>query len=223
MNTDSKVSALVAFVGSLSGFKISKEIDGNYNHMGATIADAVLQANMKYESHVRPRINKIRQQHPQATTLSGLIQLLSEVPTTTFLDWRGVDRANRFNEVVELLSREGIDSEEEFKAWLSSDSNLLLLQEIRGIGPKTADYFRILTGFQTNAIDRHLLNFLKKAGIKATGYAEAQTVINLAADEMGIARAHFDHSIWTYMTKNRIQRKSKCHDASNKCIETDAE
>lgn len=223
MNMDSKVSALVAFVKSLSDFQISEEIDGNYNHMGATIADAILQANMKYETHVRPRIDRIRNQYPQATTLSGLRQLLSKVPITTFLDWQGVDRGCRFTAVVKLLSDKGINTEEEFRAWLSSDSNLLRLQEIRGIGPKTADYFRILTGFQTNAIDRHLLSFLNEAGIDVTGYEEAQEVINLAADRMRIARAYFDHSIWTYMTRNKVQGKGKCHGASNKHIGTDAE
>jgi len=51
---------LVNFIRGLSDFSIVTEIDGNYQHLGATIADAVLQANMRYETHVRPRINLIR-------------------------------------------------------------------------------------------------------------------------------------------------------------------
>jgi len=68
-----------------------------------------------------------------------------------------------------------------------------------------------LTGFQTNAVDRHLLNFLKKAGINVSGYDEAQDVINLAADKMSIARSHFDHSIWTYMSTSHSAGAKKCH------------
>jgi len=86
MNKAQKISALVQFVQSLSGFRIIDEIDGNYNHMGATIADAILQANMKYESHVRPRVNRIRTKYPEAATISGLRRLLSEIMMTEFLD-----------------------------------------------------------------------------------------------------------------------------------------
>ena len=211
MNKEQKISALVYFVQSLSGFRIIDEIDGNYNHMGATIADAILQANMKYESHVRPRVNRIRTEYPEAATISGLRRLLSEITITEFLDWRGMDRTKRFKEVVDLLSNQGVNTERDFKKWLTIGNNLLKLREIHGIGPKTVDYFRLLTGFQTNAVDRHLLNFLKKAGIDVSGYDEAQDVINLAADKMSIARSHFDHSIWTYMSTSHSACEKKCH------------
>ncbi len=66
---------------------------------------------------------------------------------------------------------------------------------IKGIGSKTIDYFKILTGIQTYAIDRRLLDFLKQAGIEVSSYDEAKAAINLTADTMGIQRAYLDHSI----------------------------
>jgi len=47
---------LVEYVRSQPNFAIYTTIDGNYNHIGATIADAVLQANLRYASHVKPRV-----------------------------------------------------------------------------------------------------------------------------------------------------------------------
>jgi hypothetical protein len=80
----------------LSDFTTVTEIDGNYHHLGATIADAVLQANMRYETHVRPRISRIRRLFPAAATMSGLKKILIERTASDFLDWRGTDRVNRF-------------------------------------------------------------------------------------------------------------------------------
>ena len=45
-----KAEHLAQYVRSLGAqFPIYTEIDGGYNHIGATIADAILQANRDYE------------------------------------------------------------------------------------------------------------------------------------------------------------------------------
>ena len=38
---------LVKYIEALPGFKIATEIDGNYQNMGATIIDGILQAGIK--------------------------------------------------------------------------------------------------------------------------------------------------------------------------------
>jgi thermostable 8-oxoguanine DNA glycosylase len=86
----------------------------------------------------------------------------------------------------------------DFRQWLGDSDNVESLKKIKGIKDKTANYFKILVGIQTNAIDRHLLSFLSQAGIGVSNYEEASDVINAAADILGVPRAHFDHSIWHY-------------------------
>jgi hypothetical protein len=194
-----KATKLVGYIRILPGFKIVSELDGNYRHIGATIADAVLQANMKYETHVRPRITRIRAAFPNAATLSGLKKTLMERTTTRFLDWNGLDRVKRFDDIVALFASENIETEDDLKDWLLNERNLLKLAMIKGIGPKTIDYFKILTGIQTCAIDRRLLDFLKQADIQVSSYDEAKAIINLTADIMMVERAYFDHSIWEYI------------------------
>jgi thermostable 8-oxoguanine DNA glycosylase len=201
MTTEEKAARLAEFIRRLEDFSIVAEIDGNYNHIGATIADAVLQANMKYETHVRPRIVRIKRMFPDAATMSGLKKILLGMTASDFLDWRGMDRVNRFREIVDLFSYEKIETEENLRDWLMNDRNLLKLAMIKGIGPKTIDYLKILTGIQTCAIDRHLLDFLKQAGIEISNYNEAKTIINLSADILGVQRSYLDHSIWEYISK----------------------
>jgi hypothetical protein len=204
--TASAAEILAQYVGSLQDFTIYTTIDGNYDHIGATVADAILQANMRYATHVKPRINRILETYPEARTTTTVLGLVEELGAPTFLSWRGKDRAKRFLLVLRLFASEGVETDEELQIWLSIDANLTKLRAIKGIGPKTVDYFKILVGVSTSAIDRHLLNFLGLAGLSPSGYSEAQAIINETADILLVDRARFDHSIWQFMSK-RVSRR----------------
>jgi thermostable 8-oxoguanine DNA glycosylase len=201
MTVEEKAAKLAEYIRGSSDFRIVTEIDGNYGHLGATIADAVLQANMKYETHVRPRIRRIRASFPAAATLPGLKRTLMQETTTRFLDWGGADRVRRFDDIVDLFSSESIETEDDLRGWLLNERNLPKLAAIKGVGPKTIDYFQILVGLQTCAIDRRLLDFLEQADVAVSGYDEARTIINLTADILGVKRAYLDHSIWEHIGK----------------------
>lgn len=205
---------LTLFVKSLPNFKFYETIDGNYGHMGATIADAILQANLRYSTHVKPRVDRILAEYPDVHTTSAVLHLLKSIKATKFLNWRGEDRAERFSRVLDLFEAEGIEDEEALRAWLSNKSNLPKLRAIKGIGPKTIDYFQILVGVSTSAVDRHLLNFLALAGLAPRGYQDAQCIINAAADIQSIDRAKFDHSIWQYMSKRAAGSHAKTCDVA---------
>jgi hypothetical protein len=201
---------LAQYVQSLPGFVFYETIDGNYNHIGATVADAVLQANNKYSTHVKPRVNRILARYPETRTTTSVLRLLEAISATEFLDWRGEDRAERFRQVLELFAAEGIEIEADLRERLAIEANLTKLRAIKGVGPKTIDYFKILVGVSTSAIDRHLLNFLGLAGLSPCGYLDAQNIINAAADRLSVDRAYFDHSIWQFMSKSAKSHQAKC-------------
>jgi endonuclease III len=198
---------LEAYVHSLwarKEFPIIEEIDGCYNHMAATAADAILQANQKYDTNVAPRTKRILDKYPEATTTSATLKILESVPATEFLNWRGLDRADRFVALLKLFQTNRIETEDDLNKRFTDDSDAFSRQLLaqNGIGPKTVDYLKILAGLQTSAIDRHLENFLIEAGISDRTYGKyekTQNLINAAADQLGIPQAIFDHSIWHYM------------------------
>ncbi|MGV8058284.1 MAG: hypothetical protein AB2L12_09725 [Smithellaceae bacterium] len=196
---------LAQYVRSLPEFVIYTTVDGNYNHIGATVADAILQANMRYATHVKPRVNRILATYPEARTTTAILRLLEGIRATEFLSWRGEDRAERFCRVLRLFASENIETEPELSTWLLDNANLPKLRSIKGIGPKTVDYFKILVGVSTSAIDRHLLNFLALAGLTPCGYNEAQAIVNDTADILSVDRAYFDHSIWQFMSRRSAQ------------------
>ena len=199
MTTDEAARRLADYVKSRSDFVYHK-VDPPYGHMGATIADSILQANNRYSS-VTPRIRRILARWPRENTVTAVLGVLESVPAVQFLNWNGKDRADRFCEILLLLKREGVESESDFRTWLEKDSNLPKLQAVHGIGPKTVDYFRLMVGLQGAAVDRRLLKFLGMAGISLSqsDYGTALAIINRTADLLSVPRADFDHSIWRYI------------------------
>ena len=202
MNED--LERLVAHVRSLrekGEFPIVEEIDGCYNHMAATAADAILQANLRYETHVAPRVEAIPVKYPEAKTTSAALHVLESVPATEFLNWRGQDRADRFVALLKLFQANRIETEDDLKRCFVERPGLIEPQLLaqRGIGLKTVSYLKILVGLQTSAVDRHLFRFLEEAGLHYSNEIAAQSLINAAADRLNIQQALFDHSIWHYM------------------------
>lgn len=198
MQKDAEI--LASYVRSLPDFTIVAAMD-RYNHMGAIVADAVLQARNKYKATVKPRVDKILAKYPHACTTSSVLDVLQSTEATEFLHWKGADRAERFHQVIKLFETEGVEVESDLQEWLSEDANLPKLRDIKGIGPKTVDYLKILAGISTSAIDRHLINFLGLAGLTYKTYTDAQSVINATAVNLGVDPACFDHSIWLFMSE----------------------
>lgn len=209
---------LVAYIRARqsNGFVIVASIEEPYGHLGATLADAVLQANNRYEQTVRPRITRIRDRHPSCDTLPGLCRWLAAGPgdrlaaAREFLEWKGDRRARTFLQIVDLLGERGVNSEAELAGWLADRANRDHLQAVRFVGPKTIDYLGILVGAERIAVDRHLVAFLRAAGVSRNHYAEAQTLLEAAAERLGVAPRLLDNSIWRDSAASSAKSATAC-------------
>ena len=205
LKVNEKAARLESYIRSLSDFQIAETVDGNYDHMGALIIDAMLQSGINYETVVRPRVLSLLKQYPKAKTTSGFLELVEKVGINELIHWKDDEKPRRILSVARFLNEKGIETEAELHQWLQNPDNIKELKKLRGIGDKTADYFKILVGIQTNAVDRHLLAFLKAANVSVHNYKEAHQVINRAAALMHIDPIYFDHSIWKYMSTKKIK------------------
>ncbi len=197
---------LAAYVRSRPDFKMFDSLGGCWAHMGATLADAVLQAGIHYESVVRPRVKKIKEKYPEAATTSGLAQVLARIGAAQFLNWKEGAKPERFRALVDLLLSNRIETEAELRVWLENPANLKRVQQVRGVKDKTAHYLHILVGGETVAIDMHLFDFLAEAGLPTKDFAVAHRIVVEAAALLGIQPSILDHSIWQYMS-NRAGRR----------------
>jgi hypothetical protein len=213
---------LASYIRSHPDFQIVTEMDGQYGHMGATLTDAVLQAGVKYDSVVRPRVQRLRRDFPRAHTTSAFQQLLRERGAAAVLQWSGGRKLETLAVLTELLRSEEVETEEDFRAWIRRPGNLARLREIKGIKDKTAHYIEILLGIQSVAVDRHLFRFLDEAGLPATNYEEAHILIRDAAAVLGVDASLLDHSIWRYMSTRAVPRSGLPEPRTPDCRQTPA-
>jgi hypothetical protein len=188
---------VVAYILSHPTFVIVDSID-TWNHMGATLADAVLQRGIDYEAVVEPRLRNLTAAYPEATTTSAFALVLERDGVSKVLDWADGPKPQTLMALVKVLQENGIETEEDLRLWLEIPESVIRLQEIKGIKDKTTDYLKILVGVQTVAVDLHLFAFLEEAGVPTHHYAEAHRILREAADILGIEASKLDHSIWLY-------------------------
>lgn len=188
------------YIQSLPDFEYVEE-DSYYDHMRAIIVDGILQAGINYDRVVRPRAERIAREHPEAATTDGFAELLGRISAEELLDFRG-EKIKRVQDVVRFLQQENVQTREDLRRFLSDDSNRRRFTKIKGVGEKTRDYFCLLAGIPTAAVDRHLIHFLQQAGIEPKGYADAIAVIHGAADLLGVSRTVLDYSIWSRMARS---------------------
>jgi len=193
---------LARFVATLEGFRF---VDPGpaYDHMGALLTDAVLQAGMRYETVVK-RVMCIKRDESARTT-TGFLDALKADGAERLLHWHGRKIAT-IEELARMLAEERVEEVKDLKRWLASLENVERLDSIHGVGPKTIDYVRILAGCEANAPDVRIRAFLERAGIPPWGYEKARSVVAEAARLLGVAERTLDHSIWAFGSTQRATR-----------------
>jgi hypothetical protein len=176
------------------------------DHLGAVLADAILQAGVRYRTVVRMRVERMHSHFPDAATMPGLILLLEQQGAAELLLWKHPIKMSRFVSLTRLLSAQNVGSTLELKVWLRRDDARDLLLSLHGIGPKTYDYLCGLVGIDCIAVDRHVRTFASEAGVPINDYDRLQSVVSYAADLLGIARRDFD--AWMWRTVSERDNKS---------------
>jgi len=185
--------------------EISSDAPTGYTHMGAILTDAVFQAGLRYQTVVWPRVEKILK-IAEASTTSGLLNLLRTENPLTLLNWKSPEKPTRLLLLTEFFLDEGVETAEDLQVWLLDEKNIDKLKQQRGVGNKTADYIKILVGIPAFALDRHIFSFLASAGIQTNNYHEAQRYLQRASEHFQVPHNVLDHNIWVLMSSGRFQK-----------------
>lgn len=165
-------------------------------HLGAVLADSVLQAGLNYTTVVRPRVLSILQNYPEINTVSALLELTFEKKTGDFLNWRHHEKVTRFETLVAFLKSWGIENVQDLRTNLPEERFSEAVQAIHGVGPKTVDYMACLVGVDSIAVDRHVRAFAKKVGVENSEYYFLRKSFCCAADLLELPRREFDAWLW---------------------------
>lgn len=197
-SADRSVLKLAKFVKSLSGFQSLVRDRSAYNHMGATICDTILQAGLNYRTVVAPRVNQVIQRWPTAKTSSAFLFNIRRYDLLSVISWSDEEKPRRIISLTEFLVDEDLETEREVANWLTDTENVESLRKLRGFGPKTTDYFKMLVGISTVPVDRHVRSFLSKAGVVAKGYEATQAVFEETAELLNINKSSLDYAVWLH-------------------------
>jgi len=179
--------------GALTGETATRP---TYFHVGAVLADSVLQAGLNYSTVVRPRVLSILHNYPEANTISSVLQVTSQKRTGLFLNWQHHEKVSRFEKLVAFLHEQGIEDVNDLRTQLGLEEFCDALLLVRGIGPKTVDYMACLVGIDSIAVDRHVRNFAKKVGVTESDYIFLRKSFCCAADLLELPRRQFDAWLW---------------------------
>lgn len=193
-----KAARRVADLASTQGVPATHAVRrSTYEHAGALLADAVLQAGLSYRSVVMPRVMRILNEFPDADRVSTLICLVKKGNTARLLDWQHETKVERFEHMVVFLHKAKVDTTDDIRAALKSDAFCTDLQSLYGVGPKTIDYMACLVGIESIAVDRHIRTFAARAGVKNDDYDFLKNTFCFAADLLSISRREFDAWVWS--------------------------
>lgn len=196
MNPKEKGKMLASYLRGLTDFELVRGSD--YDHMGAILIDAMLQAGANYDG-VKERVNKVLN-YPNARTTSGFLELLARMPVHSLLRWEGKKPLWVLG-IARFFQAEGVESKSDLREWLEVSSNVQRLYAESGVGNKTVDYLKKLAGISNTAVDRHWYTCLKSAGVPYGSYSEAKQIADYAAEEMGVDKSSLDTSVWRYFRK----------------------
>lgn len=170
------------------------------SHIGAALADAVLQAGVNYRTVVKPRIERILACYPECQTLAGTGRIVELAGVQQFLLWKHHEKVERFVRLHDVLHAHAVKDAADLRAGLSTKSFRVHLLQVKGIGNKTVDYLSCLVGIDTVAVDRHVRGFAAQAGLHLQDYDRLHAVFCYAADLLGSSRREFDAWIWKYVS-----------------------
>lgn len=216
MQLEFEARKLVNYIDSL-GLNIPPR-KPSHKHVGAIIADAVLQGGgHRYKTQVKPRVERIRDKYPKADTISALSSLLETKGAQELLNWRGKDEQERFRQTIDFFENEHIDTFDDLRKWLASEANRNRLVTrsnrvdkagIAGISDATADYYCVLVRLPDAVkIDSRVKTFLKAANISVGmyKYKDLRTIVQLAAKQLGKSPLDLDSAIWDYRGKRTYE------------------
>jgi hypothetical protein len=129
------------------------KISRSWDSIGAIVVDASLQRRQNYAATVKPRVEALIASWPDAETTSGFRQRLATGTLSQIIMWPSPGRLGQIEDLTSVLEDQGIETVEELRARLSDPVARDVLREalagVRHMGPKSLEYFDLLSGVST--------------------------------------------------------------------------
>jgi hypothetical protein len=173
------------------------------DHMGATLADAVLQAGVHYEHVVRPRVLRILRDYPAVPTTSQWLALIRTAGPGPLLGITAGRKLRTLVELAEFFAARGIETAADLRRWLETPGHAPTLRAVHGVGPKTVSFLKLLVGLEAIAVDVHVGRFVRALGVRTTDPDEIERRLAAAGRHLGWSPAEVDALISSHLATRR--------------------
>jgi hypothetical protein len=202
MTIDGDAAKLLAFMDA-HGIDGSSEVTRGWGNIGAIIVDAALQRRQNYERTVKPRVTCLVAAWPDAETTTGFRKRLKTGQLSAVIKWPSPNRLAQIEDMTCVFEEQDIETVEDLRGRLNDNVQRAVLREalgdVRHVGPKTLDYFDILSGISTGiAIDVRIRRVISAAGIEDLSYRHISAVIRAAAYIRGWRPGDLDAALWQW-------------------------
>jgi len=170
-----------------------------YDHIGAKLADAVLQSGVGYEVFVRPRVDRIAADYPAGRTSSGFLALLRSEGPSKVLNLKTGRKLRSIVELTEFFVDRAVETPTNLRSWLQAAGNPSSLLTVHGVGPKTVSFLKLLVGLDAIAVDRQILRFVQGAGVDLKAPDLVEAILTKAGKKLGLTGAQVDQLVWRSM------------------------
>lgn len=188
---------VAAVLGDARTVQSATEWQG-YGHVGATITDAILQAGLNYRTVVAPRVESMLKAWPDAKTVPTFLWRCGTSSLAATISWSHGVKLRRIMGLAVALLKGGVYTEEDLREFLDGPHARCSLLQVNGVGPKTAEYLRILVGLPGVPIDRHLQRFAAGAGVHVDRETLRRVYLRVA-EQLDVDARALDRALWNQM------------------------
>ena len=104
-----KLARMVAdHAASLGVGNAPRRMRPSASHLGAVMADAVLQSGVNYRTVVYPRVQAIIHHYPEACSITGIRCVVKAGRLSEFLRWRHAVKIRRFESLFDYFENCGV-------------------------------------------------------------------------------------------------------------------
>lgn len=189
-----RVDALAAKVRALPGYPTFPGVEAGrarYDHMGALLADAALQAAIDFNTVVKPRVQRLVAAWPEADTVDRFRVRVRAEGLNQVLDWADAEKPARAGRLAELLTGEAVNTVDDLRSWSLLPGSRTKLLKVKGVGEKTADYIAMLAGAPAVAVDRHVRTFVGSGTDE-----QIRALLAAVATDLDIDLGVLDRVVW---------------------------
>lgn len=186
-------------LGELSARPAWGRASASCDHLGAKLADAVLQSGVGYEAFVRKRVERVANDYPTGATASGFQAILRRDGPAAVLRLTGGRKLRTIQELTDFCVGQAIESCADLRRWLQSPGNPPKLETVHGVGPKTISFLKLLVGLDAIAVDMHIRRFVMEAGLAYKDPEHIEALLMATGAMIGLSGSQVDELVWRSM------------------------